>query len=128
MNWRKELTDAVRKQLRIENDSQFGQVLNDVLTVGAVGGFAGFTTYKETCEFAEENMQLIRELLDHEAESRGIDKVLFVLGFNGLGGCTADEIAQCLYERDDSENRRHTMILNALSWYVLESLAQHYHG
>ena len=97
------LYKAIKTHSGLEYESMI-----DASNYGANSGFGGFVYYTDTCEFYDNNRELIWELLEQDAESYDFDNVIaFVGSFNG-----ADNV------HDEATFK------NLCSWYVLETIGR----
>ena len=95
---------------------------------GASGGFNGFIYHSETVKFAKDNMKAIFNFAKEEAEEFGEDVFKMIQGFHCLKDINplTTEIAGVIYGQPDEATINDgvdTQILNALSWYALETVA-----
>lgn len=98
------------------------ETLEDVARHSADAGWAGFTYYNDTVEFARKHKAEILERASEDAKEYGMEGVIsFLAGFGCLKGYTQEQIADGLYN-PKSEDR--TTIYNALAWYALEEIAR----
>ena len=77
--------------------------LRVVTELGASGGFAGFTYYRDTGKFYSENVEAIWDLLNDDAEDMGVSPIQLVANFTESYQVT-DQIT----------------LENLLAWYALE--------
>ena len=133
------LISAVRNQISTDVEYVDG-VLKDVAEHGAAGGFSGFTYYKDTFDFASENMRLILYELVEESKEFGYDSAAHMVSeFSCLKGegFTQDAINSVIW--NDSENLESfddsrsnqlfdeaTLVCNSLAWYALEKVAREF--
>ena len=130
------LFQAVYEQLGCENKTDFINTCRDVYqNEGALSGFSGFITYKETCKFARENMLLIVDALAQDADERGMSVSQMVALFkcldvkNIVGHATYDFeriFWRVIYDQNNiNEEQRDVtrLVLNALAWWTLEYVA-----
>ena len=120
------LIDAVIAQLNCDDD-ELTATMSDITNHGADAGFSGFIYYRETCQFARDNMAAIYRQIKDDAADFGVDPLEMVAGFGCLNGeFPAYEIASVIHDDIDDATRNDgadTSILNALAWYALESAA-----
>ena len=120
------LIDAVIAQLNCDDD-ELTATMSDITNHGADAGFSGFIYYRETCQFARDNMAAIYRQIKDDAADFGVDPLEMVAGFGCLNGeFPAYEIAAVIHDDIDDATRNDgadTSILNALAWYALESAA-----
>jgi len=96
-------------------------------------GYDGFIYYHQTCKFALDNRNLIKDCLRDLADGMGESLLDVVKGFNSLKEYKdiEDKIGFCLYappaeiDQDEDEDGAITQILNSLAWYALEEVAYH---
>tara|TARA_R100000963_G_C4600453_1_gene74349 strand:+ start:275 stop:697 length:423 start_codon:yes stop_codon:yes gene_type:complete len=126
------LIDSVIAQLNCEDD-ELGETMTDITSNGADAGFSGFTYYRETCQFARDNMGLIYMHARVQAADFGEDSPLVMIaGFKCLHDVTARMVGKVICNvlgSDDSDGIPEyveTSILNALAWYALEEVAHHW--
>ena len=120
------LIDAVIAQLNCDDD-ELTATMSDITNHGADAGFSGFIYYRETCQFARDNMAAIYRQIKDDAADFGVDPLEMVAGFGCLNGeFPAYEIASVIHDDIDDATRNDgadTSILTALAWYALESAA-----
>jgi hypothetical protein len=102
--------------------------LRDVYEHGAMGGYCGFTYYRDTCAFWKRNRKEIAARVIEEAECMDESPIAFVAGFNCLESDKKTEtaIGQALYGGKCGDSYDDTQVQNALAWYALESVARAY--
>ena len=127
-----ELIDAVVEQLNCD-DGELSSAMSDIANHGADAGFSGFIYYRETCQFARENMGAIYRHARVQAADFGEDSPLVMIaGFKCLHDVTARMVGEVICKvlgSDDSDGipeDAETSILNALAWYALEEVAHHW--
>lgn len=89
-------------------------------------GWPGFTSYADTVSFASRNKRAILRHLNEAAADLNMNSVSLVQGFPCLRGLDLDSAAVVdvfCDLGDDEDDKYTTEILNALSWYALESVA-----
>ena len=120
------LEDIVLEQLGGVDD--IDATLRDVAEYGAGTGWPGFTYYRDTCKFTEENRQSLRQTLRSAADEYGMTVVSFVRGFRCVGDkvplSAIDAAVNGGFEGIDEDDR--TLVENALAWFALEEVAQAY--
>ena len=117
-----QLINAVKEQIGQDDEAGYDP-LQDVYNHGISGGFGGFTYYRETSKFFEENKQLIVEHLKNDAAQFDQDVISFVAGFNCLQDDdeTRDEIGRAIYGQLEDDD---TQVANALAWFAAEEVAR----
>ena len=79
----------------------------DAANHGADSGFSGFTYYKDTCQFHDDNESMIWEFINEQANEFGMQPMEFIASFNGTKN---------VYDGDQ--------LKNLLAWFILESVGQ----
>ena len=79
------LIDAVIAQLNCDDD-ELTATMSDITNHGADAGFSGFIYYRETCQFARDNMAAIYRQIKDDAADFGVDPLEMVAGFGCLNG------------------------------------------
>ena len=108
------LKEEVVKQLgyfgtTCRTEAEQGEMLDTLRVVtelGASGGFAGFTYYRDTGKFYAENAKAIWDLLNDDAEDMGVSPIQLVANFTESHSVTDQ-----------------TTLENLLVWYALERVA-----
>lgn len=122
------LIKAVIKQLGYDSveDEELKSYLQDVVSIGASGGFNGFVYHSDTIAFFRKNKKLIVEFTENFANDIGEDVIDMVKNFNCLKGFELknSQIGKILYARF-SDNGDNVDIMNALSWFALEEVAKY---
>lgn len=120
-----ELQEKVINQLGYDKlDNEAASTLKDVLNYGANVGFSGFIYYYDTCQFFEENENLILNTLIEERESLGYNSLTEMLkSFRCFEDVEAYDIERFLINPNDGSNEEETTLKNGLSWYALEHVA-----
>ena len=121
-----ELQQRVIEQLSGENElnKDNASTLKDVASYGAVAGFVGFTYYKDTCKFFDDNKDLIMEQLLDDRVSIGYNSLIEMLSnFRCFKDVDTSNIEAFLINSDDESNEEQTTLKNGLAWYALETVA-----
>ena len=125
------LVSAVRDQIGADTEEEFKEILHDVNTGSAEGGFPGFIYNGDTCKFARENMDIIFNHIKELASDLGEDPLTLISNFNCLSELNIPpfEIASVIYNQPDEATINDgvdTQVLNALAWVALEEVADYY--
>jgi hypothetical protein len=116
----KDLAAAVLKQMDI-TETEFKECVSDYRDASA--GISGFIYYNETHSFAMENQTLINELLKEQAQEFGLSTFDFIKSFGCLKDLDSDDEQDIYLYLGGSKEVEQGSITNALSWFVVETLA-----
>lgn len=121
----------VINQLNINDEEELKQTFTNIINSphGASGGFNGFIYYDETCKFARENIKDIFDYAVEQAEQLGEGVYKMISNFNCLNDMNVKEteVASTIHlalKGVEDDQGIETQILNALSWYALEEVAE----
>ena len=119
------LQKAVIEQLGYDElDSDCASTLKDLASYGIDGGFTGFIYYSETCQFFDDNKQLIMEQLLDDRCSIGYNSITEMLAsFKCFKGLDTWNIERFLINTEDEDNEDQTTLKNGLAWYAGETVA-----
>lgn len=100
--------------------------LQDVYNHGANMGFPGFTYHTEMIKFFKKYKKEIMELAENTVANLGEDVLGMIANFNCLKDAkfSSSQIGKVLYGRF-FDNPDSIIIINALSWFVLEEVARY---
>lgn len=121
-----ELQQRVIEQLSGESELNKGNAstLRDVANNGADVGFSGFIYYSETCNFFDDNKDLIFEQLLDDRASMGYNSLTEMLSsFKCFKDVDTYDMEAFLINSEDESNEEQTTLKNGLAWYALESVA-----
>ncbi len=120
------LQQAIVEQLGYESieDEEVKQILEDVCRGGGNAGWGGFTYSSEILDFYKSNRDLILSELKEIASDLGQGFLEMILGFNCLKGydLTLDDLGEIIYGKNYDHDCA-SLVIDALSWAVLENLA-----
>lgn len=119
------LEQAILEQLGFEElNEEAKQTLADVCRGGGNSGWSGFTYSAELLDFYKANRGLIIEELKSQADDFGVGFLEMILGFNCLKGneLSVDEIGEIVFGKNYDHDSA-TLVIDALGWAVLETLA-----
>lgn len=127
MNTTYSLELNVKEQLGCKDESDFMNTLKDVARGGANSGFSGFCYSSEMLDFYKANREDIVQLLKDSAFDFGTTVIQLIQGFNCLkdNDTTEDDIASVVFGKDYEHEMSH-IIIDAVCWFVLETLAFNY--
>lgn len=129
----KNLTKAVVDQLGYKNDyvnEDLIKTLQNIVEFGIGSGISGFTYYKDTVTFYEDNKEDILLLLENTKEGMCYNSnAEFIKLFNCLkdyDNLTIYDINYVLYGKSKKaqKNEFYEIITNALSWFAAEEIAR----
>lgn len=120
-----ELQQRVIEQLGYDDfNKEVASELKNIANYGIDGGYTGFIYYNETCQFFEDNKDLIMAQLLEDRWSIGYSSLTEMLSsFKCLDGVDAYHIEQFLINSDDESNEDETILKNGLAWYAAETVA-----
>ena len=121
-----ELQQRVIEQLSGESElnQNNASTLRDVANHGADAGFVGFTYYSDTCNFFDDNKDLIMKQLLEDRASIGYSSLTEMLSsFRCFKDVDTYDIEAFLINSNDESNEEQTTLKNGLAWYALESVA-----
>lgn len=120
-----ELQQKVINQLGYDElNEESAQTLHDMAKYGIDGGYGGFIYYSETCQFFEDNKDLIMAQLLEDRWSIGYSSLTEMLSsFKCLIDVDTYNIEQFLINPDDESNEDEITLKNGLAWYAAETVA-----
>lgn len=120
-----ELQQAVINQLGYDElNKDVASELKNIANYGIDGGFTGFIYYSETCQFFDDNKELIMAQLLEDRCSIGYSSITEMLSsFKCFEGIDTYNIEQFLINPDDESNEYETTLKNGLAWYAAETVA-----
>ena len=90
----------------------------------ARAGYAGFTYYSDTHDFAMKNRKDIVSLLNETAEQLGEEVVSMVKNFGVFHGKMDNEDLQDLYKYLGGGRPEQGAVTNVMAWFALEEVAR----
>lgn len=96
----------------------------DAARHGADSGFAGFTYYADTCEFARRHRKLIVDQIVDDADGFDMTPIQVVQGFRCLDEPSEQAVALAIYGGSVTADLEDDVYLvrNAMAWYALETV------